>query len=110
MSSFLSGRGAGPDEDPGGRDRVLEDLRHAYPLVAGCLGGITGPTPADSLPCSTIMVFLDGGKVKFCLSPSEGPQIAFGCVGDPVLLWESIEDALRAGDVEWKARSGKRRG
>ncbi len=105
MTSFLKGRSAGGPEGEAGRDRCLEDLASAFPMVASCLGGISGPTPEESLPSSTIMVFVDGGRVKFCLSPSEGPDVAFGVVHDPVLIWESISAELIEGNVEWKRRS-----
>lgn len=57
---------------------------------------------------ATIMLFCEGGKLKFCLSPKFSQSVAFGVVPDPDKPFHSIEQELALGHFEWKNRSRSR--
>lgn len=56
---------------------------------------------------ATLMMFVEGGKLKFCLSPKYTAKVCFGPVDDVERPFLAIEKALQDGRCEWKARAGK---
>lgn len=85
-------------------------LADSWPMLSVVLGGTAKPDGTfDQKPC-TIMLFIDNGKLGFCISPSEGDQIAFGVL-------EQVESGLDALEAEivhhrysWRPRRPSRRG
>lgn len=60
------------------------------------------------VPSCTLMLFLEAGRVKFCLSPKFGPQVAFGTLPDPSKGLQGVDEEIREGRFEWKSRGNKR--
>lgn len=57
---------------------------------------------------ATLMIFLEGDQMKFCLSPKYTTKVCFGCISDPSMILDSVEQALTTGKCEWKLRGGKK--
>jgi len=81
------------------------ELIEAYPnLVEAFTGSVDENKRWIIGPC-TVMLFYEGGKLKFCLSPKYTNRVAFGSISDPMHPWDSIEQMIEKGSLEWKARS-----
>jgi len=88
-------------------ESLWSDLILEWPNL---IEAFTGTVDADKRwlmgPC-TVMLFVEGGKLKFCLSPKYTSRICFGVVTDPSKPFDSIESELTLGHYEWKARGKK---
>jgi len=82
-------------------------LLEEVPLLAKCFVGVTGEDGKTQLPPCSLILFLDGDLLKFCLSPKIGTDVAFGCVQEPFYSLEGVERALEQDKFEWK--KGNRR-
>ena len=101
MSEFVFQHSpAGPDAS---QDRFKE-FRDRWPVLAAVMLGRTKSHPAGAAPPASIILFVDSGSLKFCVSPKTGPGVAFGVVDDPTELVESIVDSIASGRLEWKDR------
>lgn len=68
---------------------------------------LRGHPKTDDLPgvCpATLMFFIEGGRLKFCISPREGSRVAFGVLDDPTKGLAALELALVKGAFEWKTK------
>jgi len=83
------------------------DLILELPNLIDAMTGVLGPDGRWKHGPATFMIFLEGGKLKFCLSPKFSSSVAFGVVADPDKPFHSIEAELQAGHFEWKTRSRK---
>jgi hypothetical protein len=85
-----------------------EEFAQSYPTLATVLCGepATEACP-KGVPPGTVSIFSDGGKLKFCISPKIGANIAFGCFSDPVKGLDDLELQLSQGRFEWR-RGSKR--
>jgi len=101
VNSFKVATGVSPDQSA-----ALADLREEAPELASVLGGTRKPDGNWEVPPMTVMVFVEGDRLKFCLSSQTHARVAFGCVADPAKIVSSIEDALVKGAFEWKPRKG----
>jgi hypothetical protein len=86
-------------------------FKNEFPNLWAVLTGIDGDgaslatgAPAAASPPSTVMVFVEGGRLKWCASPKSGPRVAFGTIPEPMQGFWSIEAELKAGHFEWKVR------
>lgn len=80
-----------------------EEFAESYPTLATVLCGepATEQCP-KGVPPGTVSIFADGGKLKFCISPKIGANIAFGCFADPVKGLDDLEVQLSQGRFEWR--------
>jgi hypothetical protein len=107
MNGYLEGY-RGTASPAVGHDQAVRCLRDRFPLIGQILAGISGASVADSVPPATIMVFLEGGRVKFAVAPKWGNAVAFGtCPEDCQDVGEGIERVLKAGGLEWRPRRGR---
>jgi len=79
-----------------------------YPNLIEAFTGIVDEDKRWKMGPSTLMLFVEGGKLKFCLSPKYTASICFGVVPDPTRAFDSIESELQKGHYEWKPRSTKK--
>jgi len=86
----------------------LQAISDEFPSLVEALVGIRGEDKLWELPPCTIMIFLEGDRVKFCLNPKSGPRVAFGTVDDLSKGLSALEKSLSEGNYEWKARGGRR--
>lgn len=85
----------------------LAEFGESWPELTQAMVGVKGPDGKWLVGPATVMLFLEGGKMKFCLSPKYSSRICFGCVVDPSRALDSIEVALATEKCEWKARGGR---
>jgi len=85
-------------------DAFRQEFPHVYDLFVG-----RPFTPEDpGRPPATILLFPEGGKLKFCVKPKFGGLVAFGTVQDPSKGMAGLDEAIAAGHLEWK--QSKKRG
>lgn len=83
-------------------------LRDEYPELTNALLGTKNVEGQCVLPPCTLMIFLNDGRLGFCLSPKSGSKVAFGTIPDPSKGLSCIEAEIAKGNFEWK-NSPKRR-
>lgn len=82
-------------------------LREEFPSMVEAMKGVTDEAGAWVVwPC-TVMLFLEGDALKFCLNPKSGNRVAFGTVPDASKGLSGVDEAIREGNFEWKARGRK---
>lgn len=82
-------------------------LREEFPAITEALKGVPSDVPGETVwPC-TLMLFLEGDTLKFCLNPKSGNRVAFGSVPDAAKGLHGVESAIVNGNFEWKARGRK---
>lgn len=58
----------------------------------------------------TIMLFVEDGRLKACLSDKERKKVAFMTFESVETLWESLEAKFVQGDLDWrKVKEDRRR-
>lgn len=78
-----------------------------FPNLATVFSGVyEADTGNCKVPRASIILFWEGGKLKFCISPKVGSQVAFGTVEDETTGLAGVEAAVALGHFEWK--KGKR--
>lgn len=102
MSSYIqSWRGKNGSTKASGA--LPSEFAESYPTLSAVLCGETeGEGVGSRAPKATVNIFEEGGKLKFCICPKEGAEIAFGCFADPVKGFEDLELQLAAQRFEWK--------
>lgn len=103
VKSYMSQDGDGQLSSPN-----IVALREDYPNLTEALLGAKGPDGKIAIWPSTLMLFLEGDVLKFCLSPKVGDKVAFGTILDPSKGLLGIEQALESGKFEWKKRKASR--
>lgn len=88
--------------------QAVAELRDECPELASILGGSRNSMGGWEVPPCTVMLFVEGDRLKFCLSPQTGNRVAFGVLKDPTKGLLSLEEELVKGAYEWKARKGGR--
>jgi len=80
----------------------LEAFAAEFPHVWEIFRGIppTGDDPGR--PPATILIFAEGGRLKFCIKPKFGGLVAFGTVADASQGLLGVDQAIKDGDIEWK--------
>jgi hypothetical protein len=95
-------------EDTYNRSSVEPTFREEYPTLADVFSGITSRDPNQKdIPCATINLFWEGGRLKFCIIPRGLPKIAFGCLAEPEKGFAALEWALANGAFEWKRKTAR---
>lgn len=93
-----------PDPKEESHSEDFQSLAEEYPAIAAFLAGRPAGHP-DGAECKgTLQIFLDGGRLKFCLSPKIGRDVAFGTVPAPNTPMASIEAQIVKQAFEWKTR------
>jgi hypothetical protein len=82
-----------------------------FPTLSEILQG----SPAEGegtfpVPAASIVIFSEGGMVKFCITPRIGNRVAFGVWKDPEDGLDALERILERGDFEWKISKSRRGG
>jgi len=105
-ATAYANRGKGGVSD----SKAVEGLSEDYPELAKLLCGIPGKASGTfEVPRATLMFFVEGSRLKFCINIQDGDECAFGCCDDPSKPWHSVNRALADGDFEWKSKKGKSR-
>lgn len=92
-----------------GNEEFQKEFPNLYSLLTGIDGDGAGQASGakdKGFPPATLMLFVEGGAMKWCASPKSGPRVAFGTIPEPLKGFWSIEDELAAGHFEWKVRRG----
>ena len=85
----------------------LGSCREAFPELADAFKGMKDENGRWVAGPATLLIFPEGDKLKFCLSPKGVSWVIFGEVGDPQHVFESVDHALTSGRCEKKQRRGK---
>jgi len=81
----------------------LEAFASEFPNVWAIFVG-TPPAPDNpGRPPATVLIFAEGGRLKFCIKPKWGGHVAFGTVADASQGLLGVDNAIRDGQLEWKA-------
>lgn len=102
VQSYASGASSNGEDTP-----FLAALRDEYPELAAALRGTKNVEGQCLIPPCTLMLFLDGERIGFCLSPKAGSRVAFGSLPDPSKGLAGIEAEIAAGHFEWKNKRGR---
>lgn len=79
------------------------DFKAKYPTLAEVLEGEgTGTKENPATPACSVVLFAEGDRLKFCITPRVGNRVGFGCVREAVRGLEGLESELSGGSVEWK--------
>jgi len=106
MSKLIQSYSSAADHN--GEDTpFLTSLREEYPELAQAMKGTKNIEGQMLLPPCTLMLFLDGDRLGFCLSPKNGNRVAFGSVPDPAKGLGGVEAEIAAGHFEWKNKRGR---
>lgn len=82
-------------------------LREEFPELVKALQGCKNLDGQCVMPPCTLMIFLEGDRLGFCISPKTGTKVAFGTVPDPSKGLAGIEHELAEGHFEWKQKRGR---
>lgn len=80
----------------------LEAFAAEFPHVWDIFRGRPYSAEDPGRPPATILVFAEGGKLKFCIKPKQGGLVAFGTVEDASRGLHGVDKAIADGHVEWK--------
>jgi len=102
--------GGGQASDPYDRVFVSTEFADRFPNLAELFCGLFRESDSkwEVYPC-TLTIFVENRRLKFCVHPRVGPQVAFGSCQDGVGGFSEIEQALELGHFEWKRRGVQRR-
>lgn len=85
-------------------ETILGEFVEAWPNLCQAFSGAKGDDGKWIVGPATLMLFVECGQMKFCLSPKYTSKVCFGCVSDPSRALDGVEFALATGKCEWKAR------
>jgi hypothetical protein len=106
MSKLVSSYRAHVDAKTQDGPQVMA-LRDEFPAIVEAMKGVCDEGGQQVVwPC-TVMLFLEGDTLKFCLNPKSGSRVAFGSVLDASKGLHGVEQAISDGNFEWKARGRK---
>jgi hypothetical protein len=105
MPDFSFGPPVPSQESP---DDPINKLAAIYPGIAQILRGRGKEEKGGALPPCTIMLSLDGGSVKFCVSPKYGAHVCFGTIDDVTKLLHCLDKAIISNKVDWRPRKNAR--
>lgn len=102
MSTYGDSYRSGKPSSAGG-PQVPSEFVSEYPSCAAVLAGIWSDDGKEcQVPPASIIVFAEGGKLKFCISPKVGNMVAFGTCEDSSKGLGAIEAAIEGCHFEWK--------
>lgn len=100
---------SGSFDSNGGPSELERLMREKWPTLADVLFGAPAANEGEhSLPSCSIIVFVEGDRLKFCLTPQGLDKVAFGTISEPLEGFSGLERALDAGDFAWRSKRGKR--
>jgi len=80
------------------------EFRESYPALSEALSGAPAGDGMDAMFPHTVMIFLEGGRLKWCLNASQANAVGFGTVEDPSKPLESIDRAIAEDRIDWRVR------
>jgi hypothetical protein len=108
MSTFRKSLEASSSMSPGASELELR-MRSAWPNLADALFGVIGVVDQSvALPSCSIILFVEGDRLKYCLTPQGSDKVAFGTISEPLEGFSGLESSLAAGDFAWRAKRGRR--
>jgi len=93
---------------PAGTSPELEAFRDEFPNIFALFVGRPYTAEDPGRPPASILLFPEGGKLKFCVKPKFGGIVAFGTISDPSKGLIALDTAIANGHMEWK--QSKKRG
>ncbi len=103
LQSYSVSATASSEDDP-----AVVAMREEFPELTKAMLGTKTVEGTCLMPPCTLMVFLNDGRLGWCLSPKTGSKVCFGTVPDPSKGMSCIEAEIVKGNFEWK-NSPKRR-
>jgi len=88
--------------------KAVARLGGEYPLIATILGGSEATSDTPEVEPASITFFVREGKIRFSANVKSADTTIIGEVSDALSPWESIEYALRAGQVSSKRYSDRK--
>jgi len=88
---------------------VPEAFREAFPELTAVLLGSFDASGKCTFSASTVSLFWDTGRLKYCIQPKSGTKVAFGSCERPERGLEAVEASLAAGWFEWRESKGRNR-
>lgn len=85
-------------------EAVPPEFRESYPAIAEVLSGAPAGEGMDAMYPHTVMIFVEGGRIKFCLNCSQSQAVGFGTIEDGSKPLEGIERAIAEDRIDWRAR------
>lgn len=105
MGSLQSSAG-----DNSERSDAHNAMRQRWPSIADALFGTVGTEGGyPSTPPFTIVLFVEGPQLKFCLRSDDHPMNCFGCVRAALDGFDGLEKALAEGQFSWRPRKDRKR-
>jgi len=89
-------------------EAIPHEFRESYPVLSEALGGSPAAEGMTEMYPHTLMIFVEGGRLKYCLSCSQAQAVGFGCIQDPAKALESIEQDLEQDKIDWRQRKDRR--
>jgi len=91
-----------------GMSADLEAFASEFPHVWDIFRGSPVTPDNPGRPPATILIFAEGGRLKFCIKPKWGGHVAFGTVQDASQGLLGVDTAIRDGHLEWKASKARK--
>jgi len=88
--------------------QVPPEFLESYPALSEFLGGSEAAEGVVKIFPHTLMVFAEGGRLKYCLTCSQTNFVGWGSIADPTKLLECIERDLNEDQTDWRERKGQR--
>lgn len=85
-------------------EAIPPEFRESYPAISEVLGGSPAGEGMDAMYPHTVMIFAEGGRLKFCLNCSQSPAVGFGTIQDASKPLEGIERAIAEDSIDWRVR------
>jgi hypothetical protein len=96
--------------DDSARQEAYSQLRQHWPGIADALFGTKGEEGGwPSTPPFSIILFVEGHQLKFCLRSDEHSMSCFGCVRDIANGFDGLENALQEGQFSWRPKKERKR-
>lgn len=103
VRSLFVGSKSGHDVDR----RAVEKLGVEHPLIATILGGIGPQGDVAEVEPGSITFFVREGRIRFSVNVKSADTTIIGEVADAVNPWQSVEYALKGGQVSSKRYSDR---
>lgn len=93
-----------PEDSPNRKGKAYSKMYDAWPAIATFLAGRDASEDGGAECPGSLILFLEGDKLKCCLSPKVGRQVAFTVLDEPLDPFTSLEMQILAGNLDWKQR------
>jgi len=85
-------------------EAVPPEFAESYPALAEVLAGAPAGDGMDAMYPHTVMIFVEGGRLKFCLNCSQSLAVGFGTIEDGSKPLEGIDKAIAEDRIDWRVR------